>query len=180
MHVTYDCGCVLVRNETHHRAAFRSRPEYLEGQPSGLAAGEPWFCDYGPELSRGFRALRVWFLLAEHGSDAVARAIEGSVKRAEHLAARVDREDLLERLAPADLNVVCFRVRPRPGEDADAFNAEVVAEVQKRGIAAPSTTRLGGTLAIRCCLMNHRATLDDMDVTVDGILHVAQDLRSGP
>ncbi len=178
MHVTYDCGCVLVRNETHHRAAFRSRPEYLEGQRSGLAAGEPWFCDYGPELSRGFRALRVWFLLAEHGEDDVSRAIEGSVERAEYLAARVDREASLERLAPADLNIVCFRVVPRPGEDGDALNAEVVAEVQKRGIAAPSTTRLGGTLAIRCCLMNHRATLEDMDVTVDGILHVAEDLRS--
>ncbi len=178
MHVTYDCGCVLIRNETHHRAAFRSRPEYLEGQASGLAAGEPWFCDYGPELSRGFRALRVWFLLAEHGSEAVARAIEGSVERADHLAARVDREPALERLAPADLNIVCFRVRPAPGEDPDTFNAEVVAEVQKRGIAAPSTTRIGGTLAIRCCLMNHRATLEDMDVTVDGILHVADDLRA--
>jgi len=179
MHVTYDCGCVLIRNETHHRAAFRSRPEYLEGQASGLAAGEPWFCDYGPELSRGFRALRVWFLLAEHGSDAVAGAIEGSVDRAEYLAARVDREDALERLAPADLNIVCFRVKPQRGEDPDAFNAEVVAEVQKRGIAAPSTTRIGGTLAIRCCLLNHRASMADMDVTVDGILHVANDLRSG-
>jgi glutamate/tyrosine decarboxylase-like PLP-dependent enzyme len=177
MHVTYDCGCVLIRNETHHRAAFRSRPEYLEGQPSGLAAGEPWFCDYGPELSRGFRALRVWFLLAEHGSDAVARAIEGAVDRADHLAARVDAEPDLERMAPADLNIVCFRVRPIEGEDADAFNAEVVAEVQKLGIAAPSTTRIDGTLAIRCCLMNHRATAEDMDVTVDGILHAAAELR---
>ncbi len=178
MHVTYDCGCVLIRNETHHRAAFRSRPEYLEGQASGLAAGEPWFCDYGPELSRGFRALRVWFLLAEHGSDAVARAIEGSVERATYLADRVDREPELERMAPADLNIVCFRLVPEAGEDPDALNAEVVAEVQKRGIAAPSTTRIGGTLAIRCCLMNHRATADDMDITVDGILHVARDLRA--
>ena len=179
MHVTYDCGCVLIRNETHHRAAFRSRPEYLEGQPSGLAAGEPWFCDYGPELSRGFRALRVWFLLAEHGTAAVARAIEGSVERAAHLAERVDAEAELERMAPADLNIVCFRLRPRAGEDPDSFNADVVAEVQKRGIAAPSTTRLGGTLAIRCCLMNHRATFDDMDATVDGILHVAREFRGG-
>jgi len=177
MHVTYDCGCVLIRNETHHRAAFRSRPEYLEGQPSGLAAGEPWFCDYGPELSRGFRALRVWFLLAEHGSDAVARAIEGSVERASYLADLVDAEPTLERMAPADLNIVCFRVLPEEGEDPDTFNAEVVAEVQKRGIAAPSTTRIGGTLAIRCCLMNHRATLEDMELTVEGILHVAEDLR---
>jgi len=178
MHVTYDCGCVLIRNETHHRAAFRSRPEYLEGQESGLAAGEPWFCDYGPELSRGFRALRVWFLLAEHGTDAVTRAIEGSVERAAHLAARVDAESALERMAPADLNIVCFRLIPVEGEDPDDFNSEVVAEVQKRGIAAPSTTRIGGTLAIRCCLMNHRATPEDMDLTVDGILHVARDLRA--
>ncbi|MDT8369804.1 MAG: pyridoxal-dependent decarboxylase [Longimicrobiales bacterium] len=179
MHVTYDCGCVLVRNETHHRAAFHSRPAYLEGQASGLAAGEPWFCDYGPELSRGFRALRVWFLLAEHGSDAVARAIEGCVAGADHLATRVDAEPELERMAPTCLNIVCFRVRPREGEDPDAFNAAIVAEVQRRGIAAPSTTRIRGSLAIRCCLMNHRTTREDLDLTLEGILQVAEELRRG-
>lgn len=177
LHVTYDCGCALIREESAHRAAFHGRPRYLEGQAEGLAAGDPWFCDYGPELSRGFRALRVWFLLVEHGTDALAEAIEGSVERAAHLAERVDAEPLLERVAPAALNIVCFRVLPLGGEDADALNVKVVAELQRRGIAAPSTTRIAGRVVIRCCLMNHRATRADMDVTVDGVLRIVEELR---
>lgn len=177
LHVTYDCGCALIREESAHRAAFQGRPQYLEGQPEGLSAGDPWFCDYGPELSRGFRALRVWFLLVEHGTEALAEAIEGSVGRARYLADRIDTEPLLERVAPAELNIVCFRVVPIEGEDPDALNAKVVAELQRRGIAAPSTTRLDERLVIRCCLMNHRATFDDMDVTVDGVLQIVKELR---
>lgn len=177
LHVTYDCGCALIRDHADHRAAFAGRPRYLEGQREGLAAGEPWFCDYGPELSRGFRALRVWFLLVEHGTDALVQAIEGSVERASYLAERVDGEPLLERVAPADLNIVCFRVAPLPGEDPESLTATVVAELQKRGIAAPSTTRFDGELVIRCCLMNHRATVEDMDITVDGVLQIVEELR---
>jgi glutamate/tyrosine decarboxylase-like PLP-dependent enzyme len=181
LHVTYDCGCVLVRSRETHHAAFGGRPRYLEGQPEGLAAGEHWFCDYGPELSRGFRALRVWFLLVEQGTEALASAIEGSVERARHLAARVDAEPTLERVAPVELQIVCFRVRPLDGENGDLLNQKVVAELQKRGIAAPSTTRLRGDVVIRCCLMNHRATLDDMDLVVDGVLRIVAEMRrEGP
>jgi glutamate/tyrosine decarboxylase-like PLP-dependent enzyme len=178
LHVTYDCGCALVRRRDAHEAAFAGRPRYLEGLDEGLAAGEPWFCDYGPELSRGFRALRVWFLLMEHGTDALAEAIDGSVQRARYLARRIDAEASLERAAPASLNLVCFRVAPEPGEDADVLNAQVVAELQMRGIAAPSTTRINDQVVIRCCLMNHRATTDDMDIMVDGVLEVVDDLRA--
>ncbi len=181
LHVTYDCGCVLIREREDHRAAFAGRPRYLEGQARGLAAGEPWFCDYGPELSRSFRALRVWFLLVEHGTDALAQAIDESVERATYLATRVVEEPLLELMAPCRLNIVCFRVKPLGAEDSDALNTRVVAELQKRGIAAPSTTRLGDrVLAIRCCLMNHRANLDDMDVTIDGVLHIVEEMRRPP
>lgn len=178
LHVTYDCGCALVRRRDAHKAAFAGRPRYLEGLDEGLAAGEPWFCDYGPELSRGFRALRVWFLLMEHGTDALAEAIEASVQRARQLAALVDAEADLERLAPVPLQIVCFRVRPQPGEDPDLLNAQVVAELQLRGIAAPSTTRIAGQVAIRCCLMNHRATQDDLKKLIAGVLEIAADLRA--
>ena len=70
MHVQYDAGCVLIRREDLHREAFTLRREYLTAAPRGLAAGNPWFCEYGPELSRGFRALKVWFHLKEHGCSA--------------------------------------------------------------------------------------------------------------
>ena len=177
LHVTYDCGCALVRDRKAHVGAFRGRPDYLEGNSEGLAAGEPWPCDYGPELSRGFRALRVWFLLVEHGTDALAEAIENAVDRARHLAERIDREPRLERVGPTRLNVVRFRVRAEPGEDGDEINRTVVTELQRRGVAAPSTTRAAGGLVIRCCIMNHRTTADDVDATVDGVLGILEDLR---
>lgn len=177
LHVTYDCGCALVRSDSAHHRAFRSRPGYLEGQETGLAGGEPWFCDYGPELSRGFRALRVWFLLMEHGTNALVQAIERSLDLAAHLAARVDREPLLERVGPAELNIVCFRVRPEPDEDGDALSARIVEELQRRGIAAPSTTWLQGGRVIRCCLLNHRTTRGDVDAMVDAALEIAAEVR---
>ena len=62
-------------------------------------------------------------------------------------------------------------------EDPEELNIRVTAELQKRGIAAPSTTRIAGELAIRCCLMNHRATLQDMDITVDGVLRIVDEMR---
>jgi glutamate/tyrosine decarboxylase-like PLP-dependent enzyme len=99
LHFTYDCGCVLVGSRETHRAASGGRPRYLEGQPEGLAAREHWFCECGPELSREFRDLRVWFLLVEQGIDALAPAIKGSVEQARHLAARADAEPALERVA---------------------------------------------------------------------------------
>ncbi len=67
LHVPYDAGCVLVRDASAHRSAFAARPSYLAGHAEGLAAGDPWYCDFGPELSRGFRALKVWFSLKAYG-----------------------------------------------------------------------------------------------------------------
>jgi glutamate/tyrosine decarboxylase-like PLP-dependent enzyme len=177
LHVTYDCGCVLIRDGEAHMGAFGGRPEYLEGHEAGLAAGAPWPSDHGPELSRGFRALKVWFLLVEHGTDALAEAIEGSVDRAQYLAERIEWEPLLELAAPVDLNVACFRVSPGPDEDGDDLNRAVVTELQERGIAAPSTTRVGSDLVIRCCIMNHRTTHEDVDTLVDGVLSIAAEMR---
>jgi Pyridoxal-dependent decarboxylase conserved domain len=74
LHVPYGAGCVLVRRGDLHRATFAMTPDYLQRNARGLAGGDPWFCDYGPELSRSFRALKVWFTLKEHG----VRATGGS------------------------------------------------------------------------------------------------------
>ena len=171
--VSYDCGCVLVRDEALHRAAFAVKVDYLDKAARGLAAGAPWFCDFGPELSRGFRALKTWFLFVEHGADAIGAAVRRSCENARHLAALVGAEPILELLAPVPLNIVCFRVRPLPGEDADQLNREVVADLQEQGLAAPSTTRIGGQLAIRCCLINHRTTRADVEFLVEATKQLA-------
>ena len=87
----YDAGCVLVRRGDLHRAAFAMSPDYLRRDVRGLAGGDPWFCDYGPELSRGFRALKVWFTLKEHGARRLGAMIERNCEQARYLAARSPR-----------------------------------------------------------------------------------------
>jgi glutamate/tyrosine decarboxylase-like PLP-dependent enzyme len=171
--VNYDCGCVLFRDKRQHRDAFSVSADYLAAEPRGLAAGAPWFCDLGPELSRGFRALKAWFLFTEHGADAIGDAVRRSCELARYLAERIDEEPAMRRLAPCTLNIVCFQVAPPPGMDADEFNRDIVADLQEQGIAAPSTTRIGGQLAIRCCIVNHRTTRADIDVLMSALKRVA-------
>jgi aromatic-L-amino-acid/L-tryptophan decarboxylase len=133
-------------------------PDYLRRSARGLAGGDPWFCDYGPELSRGFRALKVGFTLKEHGTKRLGAAIARNCGQAQYLAGRIAEDARLELISPVALNVVCFRFRP-PGVAAtalDRLNAEIVADLHESGIAAPSTTALGGRTVIRVCLTNHR------------------------
>ncbi|MGH6914891.1 MAG: pyridoxal phosphate-dependent decarboxylase family protein, partial [Geminicoccales bacterium] len=176
LHVQYDAGCVLVRRGDLHRATFASRPDYLASGTRGLAGGEPWFCDFGPELSRGFRALKVWFTLKEHGTRRLGEAIEANCDQARHLAGRVAAHPRLELMAPVRLNIVCFRVlAPGLAPDAlDALNQELVADLQERGIAAPSTTRLPAGLAIRVSITNHRTRTGDLDRLLEATLTLAE------
>jgi glutamate/tyrosine decarboxylase-like PLP-dependent enzyme len=164
-HVPYDAGVVLVRDGAAHRAAFATEPPYLARFDRGVAAGAPWFADYGPDLSRGFRALKVWFTWREHGTAALGRAMLENCRQAEALAAAVDACDDLERLAPVALNIVCFRHRGRPGSGKDALdhlNREIVVATQESGIAVPSSTLVDGKVAIRVNLTNHRTTMADL------------------
>jgi glutamate/tyrosine decarboxylase-like PLP-dependent enzyme len=172
LHVPYDAGCVLVRRGELQRWTFSSRQDYLAGMARGLAGGEPWFCEYGPELSRGFRALKVWFTLKEHGLARLGRKIDDNCRQAAALAGRVRDHPNLELLAPAPLNIVCFRFT-WPGatpELLDRVNGGIVTELQARGIAAPSTTRLEGALAIRVNITNHRTRRSDVAVLIEAIL----------
>ena len=100
LHVPYEAGCILIRDEAVHRAAFALRPDYLAAAERGLAGGNPWLCEYGVDLSRGFRALKVWFTLQTFGLDRLGQAIAGNCDQARWLAARVAAEPELELLAP--------------------------------------------------------------------------------
>jgi aromatic-L-amino-acid decarboxylase len=172
LHVQYDAGCVLVRRGDLQRAAFGFHAGYLERAPRGLAGGAPWFCELGPELSRGFRALKVWFTLKEHGTKRLGAAIGANCRQAEHLATRVFEHPRLRLMAPVSLNIVCFRFwqADLSPEQLDRLNAEIVADLQESGEAAPSTARLQGGLAIRVNLTNHRTTLADLDRLVDAVV----------
>jgi glutamate/tyrosine decarboxylase-like PLP-dependent enzyme len=165
----YDAGCILVRDQAAQMAAFAQHAAYLKREPRGLAAGHPWPCDLGPDLSRGFRALKVWMTLKAYGADRIGAAVAQSCDLAQRLADRVDASPELERLAPVALNVVCFRFIAADG-DLDTLNTELVADLQEAGIAAPSTTTIDGRLAIRAAIVNHRTEAADIDAVVSAVL----------
>jgi aromatic-L-amino-acid/L-tryptophan decarboxylase len=168
--VPYDAGFLLVRDGEAHRAAFASDAAYLVREERGLAAGEPWFTDFGPDLSRGFRALKVWFTLKTFGIHRLGETIAEACRLAKSLEARIAREPRLELLAPVPMNIVCFRLRHDNPEEADRLNRDVVITLQESGIAAPSTTRIDGKLAIRVAIVNHRCREPDLEILVDAIL----------
>lgn len=165
--VPYDAGFILVRDGTLHFNTFASPAAYLRREACGLAAGSPWPCDFGPDLSRGFRALKTWFTIKVYGADKLGAVISHTCALARHLGQRVEDAPELELLAPVSLNIVCFRYRC---EQADEVNGKIVAALQESGIAAPSTTTLGGRLAIRAAIVNHRTEASDIDALVSAVI----------
>ncbi|MDE2514796.1 MAG: aspartate aminotransferase family protein [Rhodospirillales bacterium] len=171
--VPYDAGCIVVRDPLIHRAAFASSADYLRRDVRGLAGGAPWPCDLGPDLSRGFRALKVWMTIKTYGTRRLGAVVDHSCDLAQYLARRVAVTAGLELLAPVALNIVCFRVIDVDG-DLDTLNAEIVADLQEAGIAAPSTTKINGVVAIRAAIVNHRSTHADIDRLLEGVLAAAR------
>lgn len=181
MYVQYDCGAVLVRHGDAHRAAFAMRPSYLEGQEEGLGGGDPWYCDYGIELSRGFRALKVWSCLRAYGLERLARKISDNCRQAARMADLVEAAEGLELGAPVVLNVCCFRYAPKgvDGEAQDAVNRRIATRLQLDGKVVFSTTRLGGRTFLRAAIVNHRTRDEDIDLAIAAVRETCADVTKG-
>ncbi|HUM09148.1 MAG TPA: pyridoxal-dependent decarboxylase, partial [Acidocella sp.] len=164
--VTYDAGCVLVRDREIELATFAQATNYLAAAPRGLAGGFPWPCDLGPDLSRGFRALKVWMTLSAYGSEALGGIVDDTCALARRLTAHLNASNRLELLAPVKLNIVCFGINGF----TDAQTADLVADLQEAGLFVPSTTIINGRLAIRAAIVNHRTTAADIDALAEEIL----------
>lgn len=158
--VPYDAGFVLIRDGALHHSTFASQAAYLRRESRGLAAGSPWPCDFGPDQSRGFRALKTWFTIQVYGAEKLGQVIAATCALAQYMMRRIEDEPSLELLAPVALNIVCFRYRC---ENADEVNLNIVADLQESGIAAPSSTMLDGRVAIRAAIVNHRTEQRDID-----------------
>jgi glutamate/tyrosine decarboxylase-like PLP-dependent enzyme len=164
--VPYDAGCIVVRREETLRAAFARHADYLRPASGGLAASEPWPVDLGPELSRGFRALKVWMTIRTFGTDRLAATIERCCALAQRLAATIARTPELELTAPVGLNIVCFRVA---GEDDDTQEG-IASWLQEAGRSVLSTTTVGGRRVLRAAIVNHRTRQADVDAIVSEVL----------
>lgn len=178
-YMQYETGAVLVREAADHEAAFSFAPSYLETLRGGIAVKPTEFASRGIQLSRGFRALRVWMNLSAYGCDRIGKAIERNIDEAQYLRARVQQEPELELLGPAPMNVVCFRYNaPDATEPAlDELNQELLVRLQESGTAVPSNARIRGRFAIRVAHTNHRTRREDFDVLVDAVLRLGRELR---
>jgi len=178
LHVPFEAGCVLVRHRQRHRSTFALTPAYLEHMPRGLAGGADWYSDYGVQLSRGFRALKIWMSIKEQGLTKLGRLIDQNIAQARKLAQLIDASPELERLAPVDLNIVCFRYRVAGGgeEQAKAINEELLMRLHESGIAVPSYTTLQGRYCLRAAIANHRTRHEDLVTLVDAVLKFGREL----
>ena len=181
----YGAGCVLVRDGEAHRATFRQSAPYLEPLPGGLAApGVPNFGELGPELSRPFRALKVWMALETHGVRGLARTVEKNVEQAGFLARLVDEHPRLQRVAPRPteegLNIVCFRyVGSGLGQKAEnRLNRELLVALQEDGVAVPSALTLHGRFCLRVALVNHRTRREDLERLVSEVARRGEAMES--
>jgi len=181
MYMPYEIGCVLVADERAHRQAFSLTPAYLahgEGG-GGLTGGElPWFSDYSFQLSRGFRALKAWMSIKEHGARRYGRLIQQNIDQAHYLADLIEAAPELELVAPVPLNVVCFcYVSPRLDDAAlDELNKGIVIALQESGAAVPSGTVLRGRYVLHVANVNHRSRREDFDLFVREVVRLGKEL----
>ena len=179
LYVPVDAGCLLFRDDAAAKATFSTEEaDYIKTH--GYVEEEAFaFWDYGIELSRRFRALKVWLTLQYYGSRRIAEAISEDISLAEYLDEVVSNADDFELLAPAELSICCFRYIPRerPSEtDLDKLNERIMERVQKGGRAYLSNATVNGHFALRACITNFRTTKNDIDETVAAIREAAEDL----
>jgi glutamate/tyrosine decarboxylase-like PLP-dependent enzyme len=181
MYLPMGVACVLIRDFDDHIKTFAVSPDYLSHMPRGLAGGEhAWYGDLGLELTRSFRALKVWMTFKAYGIDHFARQIEQDIDHAKYLAALVEKEPALELLDSVPLNIVCFRYVPRTGFEGDIneLNKEIMLRLHERGLAVPSYTRLHGKFALRVSITNHRSKPEDFEFLVEKVLEIAGEVLS--
>jgi glutamate/tyrosine decarboxylase-like PLP-dependent enzyme len=181
LYMPYEVGCTLVRDQRAHRATFNVTPAYLASFDRGIAAGGFPFAERGVQLSRGFRALKVWMSFKTHGVDVFSQLIHQNVRQAHYLAGLVAKHPRLELLAAVPLNVVCFRfVVPGVNDETlNALNKEILLRIQESGLAIPSQTMLNGKFALRVAITNHRSRREDFDLLVKAVVETGSALRVG-
>ena len=194
LYLPLDCGCILYRDAEAARATFAQEAEYT--RVIGQVADEAFaFWDYGPELSRRFRALKVWMTLKGVGVRALGEAIEKDLACARHFEQLVQASDDFEMLAPVELSIFCFRYLPmqlkralaganensrrQVNEELDSLNERLLVELQRDGSSYLSNAVIRGQFALRGCVMNYRTTLHDMEILLNDLRRVASRIEAG-
>jgi glutamate/tyrosine decarboxylase-like PLP-dependent enzyme len=169
LYLPVGCGCVLYKDPAAARAAFAHGADYT--RTIGLQNDEAFaFWDYGPELTRPFRALDLWLLIKFAGTERLGQAIEDNIACAKYFEELVKASDDFEMLAPVELSIFCFRYVPKGfAGDLDAFNERLLVQLQRAGSTYLSNARVRGRFALRGCVLNYRTTRADMERVLDDV-----------
>lgn len=180
MYLPYEIACVLVRDVDVHEATFNVTPSYLRDEGRGVIAGGIPFANRGPELTRSFKALKVWLTLKAEGANRIGRVIEQNVMQARAFTDRIAQVKDVEIMAPTSLNIVCWRVAPSglTPEQQDSFNKELLLRVQEQGLAIPSGSQIGGRYIIRVACSNHRTRWDDLERLAVGVERITGEITA--
>lgn len=180
MYLPYEAGCILVRHEEAHHQAFSPSGVYLTPAPRGITSARPRFSEYGVQLSRSFKALKVWMSIKAHGIETYGRLIQQNVDQARYLAKLVQDSPELELMAPVSLNIVCFRYVTSEFDDAqlNSLNQELWLLLQESGVAVPSYTVVNGKYAIRAAITNHRSRREDFEMMIHKVIELGRKLSN--
>ena len=181
LYVPYEVGCTLIRDAKKHRDSFAITPNYLLQEKRGLSGGLDSINNYGFELSRGFKALKVWMSIKEQGRAKYAAMIAQNNRHAAYLAALVEQNPYLELTAPLSMSITCFRMI-QPGWEEKALqelNKEILLRLQEEGIASPSSTILNGKYTLRVANTNQRTRSEDMELLVREVLRLGKSIIAG-
>ena len=173
-----DCSCILYRDAQAARRAFSHSGDYTKSYFDDEVENFMFF-DETLELSRRFRALKLWLSLRYHGLESFREAIRNDMECAAYFSSRVDAEPELHRLAPVPLSAVCFRYQPQAGstpEQLDELNQKILPAVVRRGRVFLSNATIDGHFALRICVVNHRSTTADLDEVVTEVLKAGREL----
>ena len=181
LHAPFEVGCALVRDARQHFAALNLHGPYLEAKPRGVSAGEFLF-DYSYELSRGFKALKIWMSLKEQGTDKFGRLIDQNIAQAHYLTELIAANPKLQLMAPTVINIASFRYRGAGGDEAKlkSLNSEIMLRLQEEGTAVITDTTLQGRYCLRAAIANHRTRREDLDMLVAEVLRLGDALQSMP
>jgi glutamate/tyrosine decarboxylase-like PLP-dependent enzyme len=167
LYAPIEAGCVIFQDAQLARTTFHLLPDYLQEMPQEVENIN--FYDYGIQLTRGFRALKLWFALRYYGIETFIRLVERSLDLAELAAELMRRSPVIEVLNEPQLGIVCFRYVPVGLADEariESLNTELVARVIASGEATMSSTRLRERFAVRLCVLNHRTGAGDVESAV--------------
>jgi glutamate/tyrosine decarboxylase-like PLP-dependent enzyme len=182
LYVPYEAGATLVREPGRFSATFRKFPEYLAQDPESPFPGPAWFAERGVELSRGFKALKVWMGLKVHGRRAYASQIESDVRLARFLSDEVDRRPDFERLAEPVLSIANFRYRPAgtalPDTALDSINRRIINRLVGDGSFFLAPTVLKGRTALRVSITNFRTREEDLLALLDEAGRIGAELAT--